>query len=159
MRVSILAVARLRAGPERDLCERYLERAQQLAGPLGFKLTIREIQQSRKPRAPDRCDEEGQSIGAALPEGAIVVALDERGKALPSADFATQIGAWRDNGVAELAFVIGGPDGLAPAIGARADLMLAFGKMSWPHQLARAMLLEQIYRALTILTGHPYHRV
>ena len=88
----------------------------------------------------------------------MVVALDERGKAMPSADFATQIETWRDNGVADLVFVIGGPDGLAPAVGTRADLMLAFGKMSWPHQLARAMLLEQVYRALTILTGHPYHR-
>lgn len=158
MRVSILAVARLRAGPERDLCERYLERAQQLAGPLGLKLAIREIQQSRKTRASDRREEEGDAIRAALPEGAVVVALDEHGKALGSADFAAQIGLRRDNGAAELAFVIGGPDGLAPSIGATADLTIAFGKMSWPHQLVRAMLLEQLYRALTILAGHPYHR-
>jgi 23S rRNA (pseudouridine1915-N3)-methyltransferase len=158
MRVSIVAVGRLRRGAERDLAARYLERAEQLAGRLGMKLAVREVPQSRKPRPADRCDEEAQGLIAAIPDGAFVIALDERGKALSSTDFANEIGKRRDGGMADIAFVIGGADGLGPTIAARADLVVAFGKLSWPHQLVRAMLLEQIYRALTILTGHPYHR-
>ncbi len=158
MRALIVAVGRLRPGAERELSDRYLERAQQLAAPLGMKIAVREIQQSKKTRGPDRRDEEAQAIAAAIPDGAVLVALDEKGRTLSSADFAAQIGKWRDNGASELTLVIGGPDGLAPAIAARAETVIAFGKMSWPHQLVRAMLLEQVYRALTILTGHPYHR-
>lgn len=102
--------------------------------------------------------EEGALLAAAIPVGATVIALDERGRDLASTAFAERIGKWIDDGVADLAFVIGGADGLLPALRERAALTLCFGKLTWPHLLVRIMLAEQLYRAHTILTGHPYHR-
>jgi 23S rRNA (pseudouridine1915-N3)-methyltransferase len=101
---------------------------------------------------------EGELILAALPDGARLVALDERGAAWSSRDLAERLGGWRDGGVATLAFAIGGADGLAPAVVERADAVLSLGAMTWPHLLARCLLLEQLYRAQQILAGHPYHR-
>ena len=95
----------------------------------------------------------------AIPQGAVVVALDERGKLMSSPDFAARLAGWRDTGIGDLAFVIGGADGIAPGLRARADLSLSFGRMVWPHMLARVMLAEQLYRAASILSGSPYHRV
>ena len=102
--------------------------------------------------------EEAGRLIAALPAGGMVVALDERGKSLTSPDFAGHVGRARDAGRGAFAFVIGGPDGLAGEVRARADLVLSFGALTWPHQLVRVLLAEQLYRAMTILAGHPYHR-
>ena len=98
-------------------------------------------------------------IERAIPAGALVCILDERGKVMTSPDFATQLGDWRDKGRQDLAFVIGGADGIDPSFRARADAALSFGKMVWPHMLVRVMLSEQLYRAANILSGGPYHRV
>ena len=103
-------------------------------------------------------DSTGEALMAAAPEGARIVALDERGRAEGSAQFAKRIEGWRDNGVRGIAFLIGGADGLSDDVRKRADLILSFGTMTWPHMLVRAMLAEQLYRAHSILTGHPYHR-
>jgi len=158
MRLTIAAVGKLKAGAERELTERYVERAGQLGRNLGIEVIAREVSEGRADRPADRIAEEGDSLRSNVGDGAIVVALDEAGKAFGSADFSDRIAEWRDRSVPEIAFVIGGADGLSPGIKERADLVLAFGAMTWPHQLARAMLAEQIYRALTILVGHPYHR-
>ncbi len=102
---------------------------------------------------------EATLLGRAIPKGAVICALDERGKLMSSPEFATQLGRWRDDGRSDLAFVIGGADGIAPSMRAQADARLSFGKMVWPHMLARVMLTEQLYRAASILAGSPYHRV
>ena len=159
MRLRIAAVGRLKAGPERDLVERYLDRAAKSGRALGFtRIDVREIVESRAARSEDRRAEEAGKLLQEIGETAAVVALDETGRSIGSAEFAAFVAARRDAGAQDLAFVIGGPDGHGAAIGARADLVIAFGRMTWPHQLVRLMLAEQIYRVVTILAGHPYHR-
>lgn len=158
MRLSIAAVGRMKNGPERELVARYLERAAGAGKPLaltGFQVS--ELAESRAGSAATRKAEEAKAIGAALPEG-ILVALDERGKSLSSDAFATQLGRWRDEGRPAVGFVIGGADGIDPDLVGKADLVVSFSPMVWPHQLVRIMLAEQLYRATTILSGHPYHR-
>ena len=160
MKLQIIAVGRLKSGPERMLCDRYLERFQMLGrsiGITGFRLT--ELAESSQRRAEDRMTEEARAILAAVPEGGRLVALDERGKTLGSVDFANAVKQWADEGAASLTCVIGGPDGLDATVRARAGLVLCFGALTLPHQLVRVLLAEQLYRAGTILTGHPYHRV
>lgn len=159
MHLTVIAVGRLKSGPERELAERYRERANDAGRKLGFRaIDLHEIAESRARDAATRCAEEGAAIAAHIPERAILVALDERGKALDSTAFAQMLARWRDSGPGALACVIGGADGLSPELRRRADLTLAFGAATWPHQMVRIMLLEQIYRAMTILAGHPYHR-
>lgn len=159
MRVLVLAVGRLKQGPDAELCARYCKRAAQAGRPLGLRaVEIVEIRESRAPSADRRILEETIALANLIPDGAVTVVLDERGESLGSAAFAEQIGKWRDSGQAALAFVIGGPDGLAQSLGDKARFRLAFGAATWPHQLVRIMLLEQLYRAVTILSGHPYHR-
>ena len=158
MRLLIAAVGRMKAGPERELVARYLDRAVAGGKPLaltGFE--VLELAESRTTSAAGRKSDEAKALGATLPDG-IVVALDERGKSIGSAAFASQIGRWRDDGRPAASFVIGGADGLDPAFVARADLVLSFSPLTWPHQLVRIMLAEQLYRVTTILSGHPYHR-
>lgn len=158
MRLALIAVGRLKDGPERDLCERYLERG--LALGRGLSLVgpeIVEIAEGRGKRAEDRKREESEAILARLSPG-LVIALDERGRTLDSEAFAGRLGAARDAGTPAATLVIGGPDGLADEIRARAELTLAFGALTIPHQIVRALALEQLYRAMTILAGHPYHR-
>ena len=158
MRVTIAAVGRMKAGPERDMVARYLDRAVGGGKPLaltGFEVI--EQTESRASSAASRKADEAKVLRAALPDG-IVVALDERGKSMGSEPFAQQIGRWRDDGRPAASFVIGGADGLDPDFVARADLVLSFSPLTWPHQLVRIMLAEQLYRATTILAGHPYHR-
>ena len=158
MRISIAAIGRMKTGPERELAARYLERAQGAGKPLaltGFEVS--ELSESRAGSAAARKIEEARAIRAALPDG-LVVALDERGKTLTSEAFANQLGRWRDDGRAAIGFVIGGADGIDPDLVRAADLTLSFSPMVWPHQLVRIMLAEQLYRATTILSGHPYHR-
>lgn len=159
MRLLVIAVGRLKQGPERELCDRYVERLDDLARKLGFReLAVTEILESRARDPSRRMAEEAAAISSAIPARGVVVALDERGKNLDSAGFARQLGRWRDEGIANTSFVIGGADGLSPELRDKAQLALAFGSATWPHQMVRCMLLEQLYRAATILAGHPYHR-
>ena len=159
MRVGIVAIGRMKQGPERELVARYLERAIGVGKSLGLtSFAVSEINESRAGSAAARKTEEAKAIAAQLPDSSLVVALDERGKTLGSDDFARRIGRWRDDGKAALNFVIGGADGLDPAFVGKADLTLSFSPLTWPHQLVRIMLCEQLYRATTILSGHPYHR-
>jgi 23S rRNA (pseudouridine1915-N3)-methyltransferase len=159
MRLIVIAIGKLKQGPERELAERYRARFDDLGRKLGFRgLDIHEIAESRAREAPARMAEEAAAIAALVPDGAALVALDERGNSLDSAGFATQLGRWRDAAVPGTIFVIGGADGLSPELRRKAKLSLSFGAATWPHQMVRVMLLEQIYRAATILAGHPYHR-
>ena len=156
MRVHICAVGRLRGGPEKDLIDDYLTRFDRTGRALGLgPARLIEVE-----------DKKGGGMAAeavllekALPAGALICVLDERGRVESSPDFAQRLGGWRDNGRGDVAFVIGGADGIDPALRARADHALSFGKMVWPHMLVRVMLSEQLYRAASILAGGPYHRV
>jgi 23S rRNA (pseudouridine1915-N3)-methyltransferase len=159
MRLVVVSIGRLKQGPERELAERYRERFDDIGRKLGFRdLEIHEISESRARDAATRIAEEAAAISAAIPEKSVLVALDERGKSIDSAGFAQHLGRWRDEGIATTVFTIGGADGLSPDLQRRAKLRIAFGSATWPHQMVRVMLLEQIYRAATILAGHPYHR-
>jgi 23S rRNA (pseudouridine1915-N3)-methyltransferase len=159
MRVIVVAVGRLKAGPDRVLAERYRDRIAKSGRSAGLPaIDIIEVRESRAGDAERRMVEESIAIANVIPDGAAVALLDRRGENLDSDALAGLLRTWRDGGRASLCFVIGGADGLGVALHDRADLVLAFGAATWPHQLVRIMLLEQIYRALTILSGHPYHR-
>lgn len=152
MNVTIAAIGRARAGPERDLYEHYASR-------LRWCLTLKEFELKRPVEPVDkRRAAEADLLASSLPPGSITIALDERGKELSSRDFATKVAGWRDSGRGDMAVVIGGADGLDASFRAGADVVWSFGRATWPHMLVRAMLAEQIYRAQTILDGHPYHR-
>lgn len=151
MRLLLAAVGRSRTGPERGLYDHYAQR-------LSWPLTLREVEEKRPLPAAERMAREADLLLATVPPGAAVVALDERGRDLGSADFARRLGEWRDAGRADIAFLIGGADGHGEAVRNRADLLLCFGRMTWPHMLVRGLLAEQLFRAQCILSGHPYHR-
>jgi len=159
MRIVIAAVGRLKAGPDRELAERYRDRAIKAGRALGVRgLDVIEIRESRAREAERRVTEEAIALANAIPSDAITVRLDSRGENASSDSFAGRLRGWRDGGREAVCFVIGGADGLAPGLQDNADTILAFGLATWPHQLVRIMLMEQIYRAMTILSGHPYHR-
>ena len=159
MRLIIAAIGRLKAGPERELAERYRDRVEKTGRAIGLRdIEILEIRESRAQDAARRMLEESIALANLVPDGAVTVVLDERGDNLDSNSISNDLRSWRDAGRSAVVFVLGGPDGLAPEFKERADLTLAFGAATWPHQLARIMLLEQLYRAVTILSGHPYHR-
>jgi 23S rRNA (pseudouridine1915-N3)-methyltransferase len=159
MRVMVVAVGRLKQGPERELAERYRKRASDAGRGAGIAaLDVIEITESRAGDAERRMVEESIAVANVLPEGAVVVLLDQRGESMSSSSFAGRLQGWRAESRSSVAFVIGGHDGLAPTLREKANLAIAFGSATWPHQLLRIMLLEQIYRAVTILVGHPYHR-
>ena len=159
MRVLIAAVGRLKQGPERELAERYHKRAADLGRKNGLKaIDLIEVKESRADNLERRMLEESIAIANLIPDGAVTVILDERGENLTSAAIAGRLRAWQSDGKAAVAFIVGGADGLAPSLRDKAGLTLAFGAATWPHQLVRIMLLEQLYRAMTILAGHPYHR-
>jgi 23S rRNA (pseudouridine1915-N3)-methyltransferase len=159
MRLVVISIGRLKQGPERELAERYRERFDDLGRKLGFRgLEIHEIPESRARDTATRMAEEASAISAATPAKSVLVALDERGDNIDSTAFARHLGRWRDEQVASAIFAIGGADGLSPDLRRKAGLRVAFGSATWPHQMVRVMLLEQIYRAATILAGHPYHR-
>lgn len=159
MRLALIGVGRLKSGPERELFDRYFKRLTDLARSQGIAdVELREIEEGRARRAQDRQAEEARAILAAAPKGAWLALLDERGAAMTSAQWAAEIGKARDGAAPAYAVVIGGPDGLDPSLRAQARTILSFGAMTWPHQLVRAMASEQLYRALSILGGHPYHR-
>jgi 23S rRNA (pseudouridine1915-N3)-methyltransferase len=159
VRIVVAAVGRLKQGPETELCERYRKRAAQSGRALGLRdVEIVEIRESRAEEAGKRMIEESIALANVIPQGAAVVLLDPRGDNLDSATLANEVARWRDGGKPAVVFMIGGPDGLAGSLSDKADLKFAFGAATWPHQLVRVMLLEQLYRATTILAGHPYHR-
>ena len=159
MRIIVAAIGRLKQGPETELAARYAKRAAQAGRSLGLReVEIVEIRESRAAEADKRVIEESIALANIIPARSAVILLDSRGENLDSPMLAGQLTQWRGDGRPAAVFVIGGPDGLAPTLAGQADLRLAFGAATWPHQLVRVMLLEQIYRATTILTGHPYHR-
>ena len=159
MRLVVVSIGRLKQGPERVLAERYRKRFDEIGRKLGFRgLDIHEIPESRAREAQTRIAEEATAISALVPENSALVALDEHGDNIDSTGLARHLGRFRDQSVASMVFIIGGADGLSPELRRKQKLRLAFGTATWPHQLVRVMLLEQLYRAATILSGHPYHR-
>ncbi|MFN7222527.1 MAG: 23S rRNA (pseudouridine(1915)-N(3))-methyltransferase RlmH [Paracoccaceae bacterium] len=155
MRVHLCAVGRLRPSPERSLIDDYVTRFDRTGRALSLgPLTEHEVEDKRGGGMAAEAD----LLGRAVPVGAVIVTLDERGLLVTSPEFAAMLTRWRDAGRQDLAFVIGGADGIDPALRARADASISFGKMVWPHMLVRVMLCEQLYRAASILAGMPYHR-
>jgi 23S rRNA (pseudouridine1915-N3)-methyltransferase len=153
MRILVAAVGRAKADdPARALAESYAAR-------LPWPVRFREVEEKRKLPVADRVRREGELLLGLLPPGAFVVALDERGRAFDSVNFAAKLRGWHEQGATDLAFLIGGADGHDDAVRQRANLLLALGPMTWPHLLVRALIAEQLYRAHTIIAGHPYHRV
>jgi 23S rRNA (pseudouridine1915-N3)-methyltransferase len=159
MRVVVAAVGRLKQGPERELAERYRKRAAQAGRSAGLSaVDVIEIKESRAADTARRMVEESIAIANVIPEHAVTVILDARGESISSAAFAGRVQEWRQQNKPAVVFIIGAADGLAPSLREKASLAIAFGTATWPHQLVRVMLLEQLYRAVTILSGHPYHR-
>ncbi len=158
MRLTIAAIGRLKDGAERVLVDRYVKRcASGKSIGLG-PLDEIEILEARHPQTSDRQADEAKRLLKQVAEPDLIVALDERGKTFSSAEFARWLGARRDEGRRHAAFLVGGPDGHGPDIVKASALRLSLGPMTLPHGLARAILAEQLYRAITILSGHPYHR-
>ena len=159
MRVTIFAVGRLKAGPERELAARYLDRFSKSGAAAGMNFhRIVELPESRAAHADTRKREEHAALHRQLPPEAALLVLDEQGRGLGSEDFARLLGKWADAGKRELCICIGGADGHDPQLLNDADRVISFGRMTWPHQIVRILLAEQLYRAATILVGHPYHR-
>ncbi len=159
MRIVILAVGRLKQGPERELAAEYRKRAEAIGRSSGFRdVEIIEIRESKAQDLERRRTEEAIAIANVVPERAVVALLDEHGDNLDSARLAALLQQWRSEDRPAACFVIGGADGVAQSLREQAKLKLAFGAATWPHQLVRVMMLEQLYRAGTILAGHPYHR-
>lgn len=151
MKLTIACIGRAGRGPERDLYEHY-------TGRIRWPLVLRELEEKKKLPPAELIRREGALLLSAVPDKAVQVALDRRGRILDSEAFAKRLGRWRDDGIADIAFLIGGADGHSELLLAQASLVLSFGAMTWPHLLARAMLAEQLYRAQQLLAGHPYHR-
>jgi 23S rRNA (pseudouridine1915-N3)-methyltransferase len=159
MHVSIHAVGRMKAGPERELANRFLDRFGKAGPSVGLDFAgVTEIAESRAASADERRREEGQKLLARRDGTTAIVLLDERGKSIGSEEFARSLAFHAEGGRKSLVLAIGGPDGHDATLREEADLVLSFGKLTWPHQLVRVMLAEQLYRAATILSGHPYHR-
>lgn len=151
MRLWLAAVGKVKPGPEKTLFDQYAKR---LVPPL----TLCEVEEKRPLPVPERKAQEAKLLLSAIPEKARIVALDERGTSLTSVALSERVGAWRDDGVADLAFLIGGADGHDPSVRDRADFILCLGTLTWPHMLVRVMIAEQLWRVQSILSGHPYHR-
>jgi 23S rRNA (pseudouridine1915-N3)-methyltransferase len=159
MRIAILAAGLARGTPHNALTEEYLSRARAIGRQHGVSsVVVEEVAISKLREARARMAEEGEKLVGRIPQGAHVISLDSRGKGMTSEAFAEMLGAMRDAGARDLVFLIGGPDGLDIGPDVKPGRSLAFGQQTWPHLLVRAMLAEQIYRALTILGNHPYHR-
>ncbi|MGB8813283.1 MAG: 23S rRNA (pseudouridine(1915)-N(3))-methyltransferase RlmH [Paracoccaceae bacterium] len=156
MRVHLCAMGRIRSGPERMLVDDYVTRFERTGRALGLgPLLEHEVEDKRG----GGMEAEAEVLARAVPSGALLAVLDERGRVLSSPEFAEQLAKWRDGGRQDVAFVIGGADGIAPSLRDRAEFSLSFGRMVWPHMMVRVMLAEQLYRAASILAGGPYHRV
>jgi len=155
MKLEVIALGRLRASPERALIDDYLDRAEKSGRGIGLApVSERELE----PRGASDPDIESQALAEAAAGAERVCLLDERGKALSSREFAAMLARWRDEGAGGAAFLIGGADGVRQDALPRVDAAVSFGRLTWPHKLARVMLAEQLYRGVTILTGSPYHR-
>lgn len=155
MKVTICAVGRMRAGPERSLFDDYIQRFDRTGRSLGLgPAELREVEDKKG----GGMSAEASLLEKAVPDGAVACVLDERGRQFASPDFASTLARFRDQGRGDIAFILGGADGIDPELRGRADLVLSFGTMVWPHMLARVMLAEQLYRAASILAGSPYHR-
>jgi len=156
VKIVVVAVGRLKAEYARLGCQTFFDRAQRA---LPLKVVETRDAHRRRGMSPDKCkEEEAKLLLAAVPDGATVVALDERGREWTSREFSQWMGARRDDGVSSLVFLVGGPDGLHPRVRKRAHRVWSLGAMTLPHELARLVLSEQIYRATTLLAGAPYHR-
>ncbi len=151
MDIVIACIGHLRSGPEADLLARYVKQTR-------WPVSIREFEDKKSGSSAERKKRESEMLLSAVPAGAKIIVMDERGKQTGSEAFAKKLGGWQDEGVPAVVFMIGGADGHTDELRKRADYLMAFGEMTWPHMLARVMLAEQIYRARTILDGHPYHR-
>ena len=159
MKIAIHAVGRMKAGPERELADRYLDRFAKSGPAVGLEFSgVVEIAEGRGQTASERRREEGQKLQSALQAGSALILLDERGRSFSSEEFAGRMGLLRDGGRKAAVIAIGGADGHDDSLRRQADLVLSLGVMTWPHQLVRIMIGEQLYRAATILAGHPYHR-
>jgi 23S rRNA (pseudouridine1915-N3)-methyltransferase len=159
VRLALAAVGKLKSGPEKALAEDYLERINQLGRQAGLKgLVVTEQPESQRPTADQRKAEEAELLLRRVAAGAVTVVFDERGPSLSSEGFAQLIRKSADQGVADFAFLIGGPDGHAASTREKANHVIGLGSMTWPHRLVRIMVLEQVYRAITILLNQPYHR-
>ncbi len=155
MQVNICAVGRLRAGPEKALVDDYLARFDRTGRGLGLgPAKVIEVEDKRA----SGMVAEAELLEQSVPKGSIICAMDERGKVMTSPEFTQQLADWRDQGQNAVSFVIGGADGIDPNLQNRADARISFGRMVWPHMLARVMLSEQLYRAASILANKPYHR-
>ncbi len=155
MRVHICAVGRLRAGPEKALLDDYLTRFDRTGRALALgPAQVIEVEDKKGGGMAAEAD----LLSRAIPNGSLICVMDERGQTPTSPEFADLLARWRDTGRSDVAFVIGGADGIDPTLRARADAALSFGRMVWPHMLVRVMLAEQLYRAASILSGGPYHR-
>jgi 23S rRNA (pseudouridine1915-N3)-methyltransferase len=159
MRIAIHAVGRLKIGPERELADRYLDRAEKAGRLIGITgVDVREVVESRARDVQSRKDEEAAALLSDVSPGSVLIALDERGDLPTSERFASMLGDARDRGTPEAILLIGGPDGHGSAVLSRAGHRVSFGRLTWPHQIVRILAAEQVYRAVTILSGHPYHR-
>jgi len=160
VKLSLYAVGRMKRGPEKELYERYWERSMAVGAKHGVQpLVLREFTESKSGRARERMAQEAAEILKSIDEKAFVIALDERGKTTTSPAFAGLLQTIRDGGAGEIIVIIGGADGLDERVRARANRLISFGAMTWPHQIVRILAAEQIYRAFSILSGHPYHKV
>ncbi|MDR6631542.1 23S rRNA (pseudouridine1915-N3)-methyltransferase [Phyllobacterium sp. 1468] len=160
MRITVFAVGRMKSGPERELADRYFDRLKKTGVSLGLEFTsVIEITESKAPQAELRKREESAKVLEALDQDGVLILLDERGKTVPSEAFAATVARFRDDGKRQFLVAIGGPDGHDASLRDRADVVLALGAMTWPHQIVRILVAEQLYRATTILAGHPYHRI
>ena len=151
MDLHLIAVGRLRRGPEQELFNHY-------SGRLKSRLNMVEVEEKRPLPSAELKVKEGELLLSAIPKGAFVIALDERGKTFDSVSFSEKLTAIRDEGYPALAILIGGADGLDQPVRDRANLTLSLGKLTWPHMLVRGLIAEQLYRAQQIAIGHPYHR-
>jgi 23S rRNA (pseudouridine1915-N3)-methyltransferase len=158
MKMCLIAVGRMKTGPETLLMERYATRIPSMAKTLGITaLPVFEIPESREKQPEHRKREEARALLSKIPASTLIV-FDERGETVSSVQFADHLARLRDKGCASLACVIGGPDGLDPSLRDKANVCLSFGAMTLPHQMVRVLVMEQLYRAMTLLSGHPYHR-
>ncbi len=156
MRITLVAVGKAKAGPAKELFELYCKR---LAGNrLNWSLELREVEEKRNLPAAQLKQREGELLLAAVPKGAKIITLDERGKDFSSPQFSQTLGKWQDSGEQDIVFLIGGADGLSDEVKSRSQQSLCLGRLTWPHMLVRGLFAEQIYRSSCILTGHPYHR-
>jgi 23S rRNA (pseudouridine1915-N3)-methyltransferase len=159
LRLHLACVGKLKTGPEKAMCEDYALRIQHSGKTAGIRsLSVTERGESQRATAAERMAEEATALLGSVPDGATLVVLDERGQSMTSPQFAKLVESRLSAGTTDLAFVIGGPDGLSQTIREKSKHIIALGGMTWPHRLVRVMVLEQIYRAVTIMVNHPYHR-